>query len=118
MSYLHNMSEKDFIKEKILKLIERYSSIDTKGDVDAENFKDARLIGYRDILHIIEEMEDEAPFKIGDRIRVRGTNVKGAVITNIHKSETGNLYYEFKNSDDAPVYASTSGVEWELVLEG
>lgn len=112
------MTEKDIIKDKVLKLIEEYSAIDTRGDVGAQNFKDARLTGYRDVLHIIEEMENETPFKIGDRIRVRGTDVKGDIITNIYKSESGNLYYEFKNSDDAPVYASTSGVEWELVQEG
>lgn len=51
--------------------------------------------------------------KVGDRIRVKGTNVKGAVVKRIYKENDIDMI-EFdndSNSDDQPVY----GVEWEIV---
>lgn len=57
----------------------------------------------------LESEESEQYFKVGDRVRRKGTNVKGDVITNIYESG-GITMYEFENSDDAP-----QSFDWELV---
>lgn len=52
----------------------------------------------------------ESKFKVGDRIRIVGSGAKGDVITNIYLNEENEWYYEFSNSDDAPI-----NWNWELV---
>ena len=49
------MNDLEILKKRVLKLIDEYSSIRTRS-ISEENFKDARLIGYKDVVHIIDTM--------------------------------------------------------------
>ena len=48
-------------------------------------------------------------FNIGDKIRLKGTDVSGDIITKIYQLDNG-WYYEFEKSEDTPV-----NMDWELV---
>ena len=65
-----------------------------------------------------ESLEKELPqglgeaaemYKIGDKIRIKGSGAKGDIITNVYTSSEGR-FYEFENSDDQP-----TNLNWELV---
>lgn len=46
------------IKEKVMALIKRYQAVPTNGEIQ-RNFKTARLIGYKDVLHFINKLLNE-----------------------------------------------------------
>ena len=50
--------EVEQIRVEIERLISEYGAIETR-DVTDENFKTARLIGYRDVLHFIDRMQEK-----------------------------------------------------------
>ena len=59
------------------------------------------------IVSFIDSLHSE--FGVGDRIRLRGSSAKGDIIRSVY--DTGNgRFYEFVNSNDAPV-----DLDWELV---
>lgn len=97
--------EKRELKDGVISVFKRFNIHDHT----------ATIGGLRDdILRYIdsEQEEPETKFKIGDRIRLKGTTVKGDTIIKIYTSEVGNTYFEFKNSDIA-----SADLDWELVEE-
>jgi hypothetical protein len=100
------------IRQEIEKRLKCLEEIKLRRELAAAEIGDIACCKY--LLSFIDflQKEPETKFKIGDRIRLKGTTVKGDTIIRIYTSEVGNAYFEFKNSSDA-----SADLDWELVEE-
>lgn len=103
------MNDLEILKKRVLKLIDEYGSIKTR-NVSEENFKDARLIGYKDVVHIIDTML-KSKFKPGDRIRDKSSSdQKIYTVTEFitdgiaFVDEYGERFTKYFDEDDWDVY--------------
>lgn len=103
------MNDLEILKKRVLDLIDKYGSIRTR-NVSEENFKDARLIGYKDVVHIIDTML-KSKFKPGDQIRDKSSSdQKIYTVTEFitegiaFVDEYGERFTKYFDEDDWDVY--------------
>jgi len=97
-------------KEKICKEVERLINelIQEKENGYGSDIDDACILELQNVLTFIDSLPK---FKVGDKVRIKGTETEGDVIADIYTDEKGVEVFSFADSGDF----SANMYEWELV---